>query len=135
MNRGGARTRMLYDISYSHGKRVASCPVCQCSHDYVVFLGSCEFFRPRVAHLNLTPACVKLQHTYPQLGNPGKILLNVLCIMVARMCRMLTALDDDLDEATERMNFVMGRLGKLLKTKSEYDRSTTPAHSAHCNYN
>lgn len=29
------------------------------------------------------------------------------------------ALDDDLDEATERMNFVMGRLGKLLKTKSE----------------
>lgn len=32
---------------------------------------------------------------------------------------MLTALDDDLDEATERMNFVMGRLGKLLKTKSE----------------
>lgn len=35
------------------------------------------------------------------------------------MFRMLMALDDDLDEATERMNFVMGRLGKLLKTKSE----------------
>lgn len=33
--------------------------------------------------------------------------------------RMLMALDDDLDEATERMNFVMGRLGKLLKTKSK----------------
>lgn len=34
--------------------------------------------------------------------------------------RMLTALDEDMDETTERMNFVMGRLGKLLKTKSEY---------------
>lgn len=33
--------------------------------------------------------------------------------------RLLSNLDDDLDEATERMNFVMGRLGKLLKTKSE----------------
>lgn len=37
---------------------------------------------------------------------------------------MLTALDDDLDEAAERMNFVMGRLGKLLKTKSKsYEHS------------
>ncbi|CAM9297695.1 unnamed protein product [Ascophyllum nodosum] len=33
--------------------------------------------------------------------------------------RMLTALDEDLEETTERMNFVMGRLGKLLKTKSK----------------
>lgn len=33
--------------------------------------------------------------------------------------RLLSSLDDDLDEATERMNFVMGRLGKLLKTKSK----------------
>ncbi|CAN0123853.1 unnamed protein product [Ectocarpus sp. 12 AP-2014] len=33
--------------------------------------------------------------------------------------RLLTALDDDMDEATESMNFVMGRLGKLLKTKSK----------------
>lgn len=32
---------------------------------------------------------------------------------------MLTALDEDMDEANERMSFVMGRLGKLLKTKSE----------------
>lgn len=39
--------------------------------------------------------------------------------------RMLTTLDDDLDEATERMNFVMGRLGKLLKTKSESMRKAS----------
>lgn len=40
-------------------------------------------------------------------------------IDVAASRRLLTALDDDMDEATESMNFVMGRLGKLLKTKSE----------------
>ncbi|CAM9495572.1 unnamed protein product, partial [Hapterophycus canaliculatus] len=33
--------------------------------------------------------------------------------------RLLTSLDEDMDETTERMNFVMGRLGKLLKTKSK----------------
>jgi len=31
--------------------------------------------------------------------------------------RMLNDLDQDLDEATEKMNFVMGKLAKLLKTK------------------
>lgn len=31
---------------------------------------------------------------------------------------MLDQLDDDLDDAGEKMNFVMAKLGKLLKTKS-----------------
>ncbi|GMF59467.1 unnamed protein product [Phytophthora fragariaefolia] len=31
--------------------------------------------------------------------------------------RMLDDLTDDVDEAQERMNFVMGRLSKMLKTK------------------
>lgn len=46
-----------------------------------------------------------------------------MCGYVPALCRLLTALDDDMDEATERMNFVMGRLGKLLKTKSEWCNS------------
>jgi hypothetical protein len=33
--------------------------------------------------------------------------------------RMLDKLDEDLDEAGEKMNFVMAKLGKLLKTKGE----------------
>ncbi|CAM9708283.1 unnamed protein product, partial [Phaeothamnion confervicola] len=30
--------------------------------------------------------------------------------------RMLSALDEDLEDAAEKMNFVMGHLAKLLKT-------------------
>jgi len=33
--------------------------------------------------------------------------------------RMLEKLDEDLDEAGEKMNFVMSKLGKLLKTKGK----------------
>lgn len=55
--------------------------------------------------------------------------LRVLNVTV--LVRLLTALDDDMDETTERMNFVMGRLGKILKTKSEsIDCLTMRAHNA-----
>lgn len=57
----------------------------------------------------------------------GVARVEVLRISAVIMFRMLTALDDDLDEVTERMNFVMSRLGKLLKTKSE--SGGTPCHS------
>lgn len=41
---------------------------------------------------------------------------NVIVAFVSAF-RMLDDLTDDVDEAQERMNFVMGRLSKLLKTK------------------
>lgn len=48
------------------------------------------------------------------------LMTNLVCLCTSALYRLLTALDDDMDEATESMNFVMGRLGKLLKTKSEW---------------
>lgn len=50
---------------------------------------------------------------------PTFLMTNAMCLCMSAFYRLLTALDDDMDEATESMNFVMGRLGKLLKTKSE----------------
>ena len=32
---------------------------------------------------------------------------------------MLDELEEDMDAAHDKMNFVMGKIGKLLKTKSE----------------
>lgn len=44
-----------------------------------------------------------------------------MCVLdMVALVRLLTTLDEDMDETTERMSFVMGRLGKILKTKSEW---------------
>lgn len=57
--------------------------------------------------------------------HPSTLYNFYIWLHVTSPCRLLTALDDDMDEATESMNFVMGRLGKLLKTKSESCNSVT----------
>ena len=36
---------------------------------------------------------------------------------LSAQARMLDDMEDELDETTEKMNFVMGKLSKLLKTK------------------
>jgi hypothetical protein len=40
-----------------------------------------------------------------------------ICVILKEQNRLLDDLGDDIDDAGEKMNFVMGKLSKLLKTK------------------
>ena len=53
-------------------------------------------------------------------GAPCLVALTLISPCCDAVCRMLDDVTNDVDEAQERMNFVMGRLSSLLKTKGEY---------------
>ena len=45
------------------------------------------------------------------------LLIRLLSLFLSEQNRLLDELDGDIDDAGEKMNFVMGKLSKLLKTK------------------
>ena len=59
------------------------------------------------------------QNKYVLLGIDMSVDLNdhLIVLRCLAMLRMLDDLTEDVEEAQERMNFVMGGLSKLLKTK------------------